>query len=186
MLALPQGCRLKCSSFLPVPSFIALLRYALLLYLPVIIPSRMSGLISAALGCSNKGNHLISCHPEEELSSTARHHVGIRRAFFDEPASKHFGYWAVVCPIHSCKKLDHTNARAGTSARRRPADFCQTISSSQTGAKRVFCLTVMCSTLASLCTLSSVSVFLLMHTPHPSLLFLPPCFSCLLNRDVLI
>lgn len=54
----------------------------------------------------------------------------------------------------------------------------------------------MCSTLASLCTLSSplrlpVSVFLLMHPPPPPLplprcLLLPSCFSCLLNRDVLI
>lgn len=76
---------------------------------------------------------------------------------FDQPAENTFGCCAVVVfflvpsPV---EKSRITRARAVTSAGRRRADFCQTISSSQTGAKRVvFPVSLSCVLRWPLCAL---------------------------------
>lgn len=151
--------------------------------------------------------------------STSRQEVGIRSLsffFFLTPLSEitatsrgvftylinllpnALGYCVVVFFLTSiCEKRDHTTARAATSARRHRADFCQTISSSQTGAKRVFlypCHVFYTGLFVHSFIYASPACFCVPADAHspipPSLLlrclFLPSCFSCLLNRDVLI
>lgn len=152
----------------------------MLLYLPDIILSRTSGFITAAVMSQQQRQpfHIISFQRGARLHSQERHpnhkskviafllktllsvkdHSDIQRRShtFDQPTENTFGCCVVVFFLvpSTVEKSRITRARAVTSAGRRRDDFCQTISSSQTGAKRVvFPVSLSCAPRWPLCAL---------------------------------
>lgn len=125
------GAPLKCSCFLPVPSFIAQVCF-------VVVSARHYPQQDVRVNyCSVKVAVTEAAISHALLPSQQEGVFTAEIETFDQPAPKHF--WILCCCFLVTFTLDHTRARARavTSARRRRADFCQTISSSQTGAKRV-------------------------------------------------